>query len=258
MNLYAILSWYDEPPTWLAGCVASLTRIGVDHIIAVDGRYPHFNIGAPARSRLEQVDAITSTAHGAGMGLTVFQPTQPLLETDKRTLAFQLLNASATPFKDWVTVIDADEFISEGTHHARIDLAAIPTHVHTVRGRVTGSVDPFADPEPDNDISTKTLELHHKLPVPSEFASMQSRFFRVLTDMRCVTSHYDYTGTDESGKRIWLRPDIGTKPQGTKPTEVGTLETTVTFQHRKNHRTYERREHKKAYYDLRNSLRIER
>ena len=41
MNLHAILCWWDESPTWLAATVASLATIGVDHVIAVDGRTVH-------------------------------------------------------------------------------------------------------------------------------------------------------------------------------------------------------------------------
>jgi hypothetical protein len=35
----ACVSWWQEPPGFLAELVASLGRAGVDHLVAVDGSY---------------------------------------------------------------------------------------------------------------------------------------------------------------------------------------------------------------------------
>lgn len=258
MTLHTILCFYDESPTWLAGCVASLTRIGVDHLIAVDGRYPHFMPGAAANSRPEQIDALTSTAMGADIALTLHRPTFPMLEPKKRTLAFQLLNATAE-YGDWVLVIDADERISEGSLGLKNELALLDEGTHVVASRVTNSVDPFAKPGADNDLTDKTLELHQKIVVGAEFASAQSRVWRVLNDMRVDVNHYTYTGVDEQGTRWNLRPDIGSCNHAKElpKSPIARLDHAFTIEHRKNHRTQERRVLKKAYYTTRDELGLE-
>ena len=258
MKLHAILCWYDEPPTWLASCVASLSRIGVDHLIAVDGRYPHFSVGSPTNSRIDQVDTITSTAIGCGMSVTLHRLLEPVNETEKRSLAFRLLNASAA-LDDWVIVIDADELITDGDPFVKRELAELDESILTAACRVTNAIDPYARPETDNDVSDKTLEIHQKFNIPSEFQSAQSRLWRVMRDMRVEGTHYAYTGVDRDGVRWNLRPDIGGSGLGDMPrTEVARLDSSLTIEHRKNHRTIERRDQKHAYYQLRDELGIER
>lgn len=257
MKLHAMLCWWDESPTWLAATVASLHKIGVDHLIAIDGRYPHFHMGAAPNSRLEQVDALTNTAHGAGIAFTLHQPTQPMLESEKRTLAFRVLNAVAE-YDDWVTVLDADELFVDGTASVKAELAALPSDTHVAGCRISTAVDPYDTPSADNDLTSATQELHHKHVVPSEFTSLQSRFWRVLEDMQTDVTHYKYQGRDKSGV-VWdLRPDIGKKDPSLRPSAVGRFEQRVTIQHRKNHRTGERRFLKREYYDLRDKLGVER
>jgi hypothetical protein len=257
MTFHAILSWYDESPTWLAGCVASLTRIGVDHLIAVDGRFPHFMPGAPTCSRPEQVDAITSTALGANIALTLHRPLAPMLETTKRDLAFRLLNATGE-YGDWALVIDADELVTAGTPGVANELAMLPESTHVVACRVTSAVDPYDRPGDDNDVNDKTLEMHQKIPIAAEFQSAQSRIWRVLHDMRVEQTHYGYTGADEDGQRWNLRPDIGAGVwTDLPPSPLARLDDALTITHRKNHRTMERRTLKKAYYTTRDRLGLE-
>lgn len=257
MTLHAILSFYDESPTWLAGCVASLTRIGVDHLIAVDGRYPHFNPGAPTNSRPEQIDAITSTAMGANIALTLNRPTFPMLETTKRDHCFRLLNATGE-YGDWALVIDADEIVSAGTTGLKNELALIDQDTHVVACRVTNAVDPYGRPGPDNDINDKTLEAHQKIPIPSLHTSAQSRLWRVLNNMHVETNHYGYTGIDEHGTKWYLRGDIGRKKfQHLPASPIARLDIELTIEHRRTHRTMERRSLKKAYYDTREELGLE-
>lgn len=258
--LHAILCWYDEPPTWLAGCVASLSRVGVQHLVAVDGRYPHFNQGAPARSRLEQVDAIFSAAEAIDIGVTMHRPVHAdATEPMKRTRCFQLLNQIATPMRDWVLVIDADEIITSGTGDLMQELASLPEDTHIASSRLTHAMDPYAEPGPDNNITSKTRELHQKLDVPMEYTTAQSRLWRVLHDMRVERTHYSYTGVDDAGVRWNLRPDIGTLNHSSHPeATIARLDNSITIQHRKNHRTAERRRIKTEYYSLRDELGLER
>jgi hypothetical protein len=42
MRLIAILIWYDEPNAVLGQCIAGLQYAGVDHVVALDGKYELF------------------------------------------------------------------------------------------------------------------------------------------------------------------------------------------------------------------------
>lgn len=261
MNLHAILSYYDESPTWLASTIASLSRIGVDHVLALDGKFPHFDIGAPACSPVEQAEAILHTAAAAGMAVTLHRPTVLGMrtETQKRELAFQVLGLLATPFTDWVLVIDADEIVEAGTPKVREELAALDAGTHTAACRIASVTDPHADPAADNSVNSKTEEIHQKLLVHPRFASMQSRFWRVLTDMRVGPTHFDYTGVDEHGERVYLRKDIGSMKDfrnGLRCTPVERVDGCELL-HRKNHRIAVRQQTKRAYYDLRDEIGLE-
>lgn len=112
MRLIACLSWYDEQPAHLAELVASMSRAGVDHVVAVDGAYALFP-GARGGSPSEQADAIAHTARGAGIGVTVHVPVAPWAgnEVAKRSWLFELAHLLAEPGEDWLWVLDADEVI---------------------------------------------------------------------------------------------------------------------------------------------------
>jgi hypothetical protein len=109
MRLVGLLSWFDENPAWLAEVVASLAGT-VDHIVAVDGSYALYP-EARGSSGSEQADAVTSTAQGARMGVTLHVPQWPWVgnEVEKRTAMFALGHLIAAPGEDWLAVVDADE-----------------------------------------------------------------------------------------------------------------------------------------------------
>lgn len=117
MRVTGLLSFYDEDPGWLAECVASASKL-CDHLIAVDGPYGHFPgaLSKPA-SGADQIAAITHTAAGLGMGVSVHQPRMPWFgewggEVAKRDFMFKLGMTFAEP-GDWFFRVDADEFLTE-------------------------------------------------------------------------------------------------------------------------------------------------
>jgi hypothetical protein len=114
VKLVAALSWYSEPVAWLAELVSSLGRVGVDHVVAVDGAYFLYPKGR-ARSESDQADVIQRTAAGCGMGCTVHVPDQPWIgnEVEKRDFLFRLAAAVTTPFEDWIWVCDGDEVVMQ-------------------------------------------------------------------------------------------------------------------------------------------------
>lgn len=113
MRVVGLLSWYEEPASWLAETVASAARL-CDHIIAVDGPYAQFPgaLRKPA-SGSEQADVIAHAAAGAGIGCTIHTPRAPWWggEVEKRDWMFRTAELITTD-ADWLLVIDADEVLS--------------------------------------------------------------------------------------------------------------------------------------------------
>lgn len=113
MRVVGLLSWYEEPASWLAETVASAARL-CDHIIAADGPYAAFPgaMRKPA-SGSEQADVIAHAAAGAGIGCTVHLPRSPWWdgEVGKRDWMFRAAELVTTE-ADWLLVVDADEVLT--------------------------------------------------------------------------------------------------------------------------------------------------
>lgn len=143
MRVIGLLSWYEEPVSWLAACVASAAQL-CDHLVAVDGPYALFPGAAhtPA-SGSEQADVIAHTAAGAGMGCTIHAPRRPWLggEVGKRDFMFRLGLTFAEPGEDWFLRIDADEVLTEVPPDTRGRLAATDRDVAEVTLWARGDVD---------------------------------------------------------------------------------------------------------------------
>lgn len=253
MRLHAILAWYAEPPTWLANTVTSLAAAGIDHLIAVDGAYALYP-EAKAKSGFEQAETIQRVCDGAGMALTLHQPQTPYMgnEVEKRTLAFNLLNATAKPFEDWVVVIDADEIVSQpcNPHRLRESLA-------TSKGHDTMSVQLWWREDPTD----KYHELAMKMPLGTEGYQRQSRWFRVLPNMRVEGRHFGFIGDDSLGKPVGLRSDYPSTYQAmnVRVASMGRVESTVfRIEHLDRLRIIQRREAKQTYYATRDESRVER
>jgi hypothetical protein len=134
MRVIGLLSWYEEPASWLAECVAGLAKL-CDHLVAVDGPYARFPgaIRKPA-SGSEQADTIARTAAGAGIGCTIHAPRQPWWgnEVEKRGFMFDLAMTIAEPGNDWFVRVDADEVFTTVPPDTRALLAATERDVAEV------------------------------------------------------------------------------------------------------------------------------
>lgn len=130
MRVIGLLSWYEEPASWLAECVASAARL-CDHMVAVDGPYADFPgaLKKPA-SGSEQAEIIGHTAAGAGMGCTIHSPRTPWWgnEVEKRDAMFRLASTMVQP-GDWFLRIDADEVLTQVPPDTKTLLAATPLDV---------------------------------------------------------------------------------------------------------------------------------
>jgi hypothetical protein len=125
MRLVAILSWYDEPADLLEEAVASLAKLPVDHLVAVDGAYELYPAGT-ARSDAANADAILRGAAAGGFGVTLHEPTDVWrgnAEVEKRNLAVRLAEAVTDP-DDWYLVLDADHVVTRCAPDLRARLTA--------------------------------------------------------------------------------------------------------------------------------------
>jgi len=134
VRVVGLLSWYEEPASWLAETVASAARL-CDHVIAVDGPYATFPgaLRKPA-SGSEQADVIAHAAAGAGIGCTIHTPRSPWWdgEVGKRDWMFRAAELVTTE-ADWLLVIDADEVLTAAPSDAREQLAATEHDVAELR-----------------------------------------------------------------------------------------------------------------------------
>lgn len=111
MRMIGLLSFFDEPAENLTRCVIGLHRAGVEHLVAVDGRYALYDRDDHL-SHPNQHAAIVLACREVGITLTLHSPSGPWEgnETEKRSFLFALGHAVSQP-GDWLFVVDADEFI---------------------------------------------------------------------------------------------------------------------------------------------------
>lgn len=249
MKLIGLLCWYNESPTWLAATVSSLSKIGVDHLIAVDGAYALFPNRRP-RSPITEVEAIVTAADAIGIGLTLDRPKDVWVngESDKRSYLFSLAETIGTPGEDWTFVIDADEVVSEGTPRVKEELEA--TDCHSAYGRLEQWW-------PDVMEETKKAEIARMFPHPTIIGENQTRYFRILKHMRVDTTHFTYVG-DWNGVSYSLRGDKSGERLGYTSCKILDPMRVTRIEHRDPMRDATRKLDKKAYYEDRDRTGIER
>lgn len=197
-KIVGILSWFDESPTWLAQTIASMGRV-CDHVVAVDGRYLHYDDSRVCSSIAEH-DAIVQTARGCGMGVTLDVPTEPYAdEMAKRTRSFQLAQLVATAHEDWFIVLDGDEVLTETPSKEGTIVELEKAAAMGVR-TVTVTLRDIADPHTDAQRTRFGMDLN----VEHVIDCRVPRLFRFPENLRVVGYHYNYVGEDEHGDPVEL------------------------------------------------------
>lgn len=247
-KVVGILSWFDESPTWLAATVASMARI-CDHVVAVDGRYLHFEDPRVSSSMAEH-DAILQTTRGAGIGLTLDIPTRPWrTEMEKRTRSFQLAELVADVHEDWFIVLDGDEVLTETPTRdgviEELDKAAA-AGVRTVTVTLRDIADPHVDAQ--RTAFGMALDVEHMIDcrVP--------RLFRFPKNLRVVGYHYNYVGEDENGEPVELWGQDGAVQHRTP---WACFTTDVVIEHRHQQRPKVRQKRRAQYYVDRDEINLE-
>lgn len=178
MRVFGCMIWFDENPQWLAANIAGMAKL-CDHIVAVDGGYFAYPEARPA-SGGDQAEAIVGAARTVGVGLTLVVPGEVWMgnEPAKRTAYCQIVNALATPYEDWMLVLDADEEVSEVSPLARHDLEA-------------------------TDLDAAELGMWTTDELRTWFGPSR-RLYRVLPDMAYGPTHFSLSGKGRDGEVVWL------------------------------------------------------
>jgi hypothetical protein len=244
VKICALLSWYDESVGWLANATASAGRF-CDHIVAVDGAYSLYP-GARPRSLPAQAEAVLQAAEVAGIGCTVHQPKDIYWgnEVEKRNLTLQLAGAVLEP-EDWVVVIDADQYLMRiNAESVRWDLE------HTDKLVATYTVLEGRDHLSDERIAqlAKTTDLD------TEWTSRVLCAYRWHPTLSYGPYHWTVSREDHYGQRVWLWGPNG-RVELAEPLD---LDRNLVFYHRTEDRALVRKVAAAAYYDTRDSFRVEK
>jgi hypothetical protein len=226
VRVVALLSWWDESPSWLTRSVTPLARF-CTHLIAVDGAYEHMaSAGRPA-SAGDQADAIVAACDSTGLALTLHRPNEPWVgdEVAKRSFIFKLANLICEP-GDWLFVIDADEMISE----------------------VPGSIDRQLEQAETDGFEAGTVNVTEP---PARGFTPVRKFFRHDPTLRVQGRHSWYAaGPEDKPRLLW--------GNGNDRRTVTSFHVDgFTFEHWSKRRHPFRREAQLAYYKRRQTLRLE-
>lgn len=240
MRLIAVLSWFNESPSWLSALAASAARV-CDHLVAVDGRYMLFHHDMPV-SPTSEAQALIETCEGAGLALTLHRPSQPYAgnEIEKRNLLLRLALVHAEPMRDWIIVLDGDEYIRSADRDLiRHELAT--TDLHVAEYGLEEYIDPHDEEAPLNIAAIREIPMVHRTPIRS--------MYRALPGLRYERTHFTVAG-EVNGETVWLWGDP-------RKQEALRLSDALIVRHRNRLRTKERRYQAAMYYEERDRLRIE-
>jgi hypothetical protein len=239
MRVICLHFFYAESPTWLAACVSSMSRFA-DHVVALDGGYRLFPEAMPT-SGAPSHDAIVKSAEAVGLGLTLYIPPRIFEdnEVEKRSLAFRLGEAIATPEEDFYFILDADEVVIEHPVTLHEDLER--TSLDVGSARMVDRIDWHKDEQVE--------QLARAGFFPSKSHDQSRRFYRAIPGLKCVGNHYTFLA-ERDGQQLTLR---GLERFGVEPT----INLGVVIEHRRGMRTVERGANRDEYYVVRDSLKAE-
>ena len=239
MKVVALISWWEEAPSWLAATVASAAKL-CDHVVAVDGAYALMP-GGTARSEAMQAETILRTCDALDMGCTVVRPKDVWFgnEVEKRTFCFAECRNVVTPGEDWIIVLDGDDVLTHVPDDTKTKLQLTDRDVAEVQlwDRETW-------------ISDETAAAAQNLELPPHSTQIQRRIFRAADEIVVSGAHFCYQAR-RGDETSWY---WGTHDHGLTPA-LALHE--VRIEHRTKHRDKWRKRQAQDYYERRNALRAE-
>ncbi len=108
MKITAMMSFWDEDPTWLRSSIEDLVSLGASRVLACDGAYDLFPDGS-SRSSDDQIVSIRQSCDDLNVELLLYQPPCVWLgnEVEKRQKMLDLAAAISDP-DDWLAIWDVD------------------------------------------------------------------------------------------------------------------------------------------------------
>ena len=240
MRLIALLSWYDESPSWLASCVAGIGRF-CDYVVAVDGAYALFP-GARPRSHPQQAEAVVHTAEAMDLGLLLHQPKDIWRgnELEKRNYMLRLAGTIAEE-GDWIMVVDADYHV----------LKCDPPVIRHELGTTEYEVATYTLLDGKDFLGTEGLERYaNGVDISTEWTIRTRDIYRWNPTLEIGPAHWCYSA-EIDGERQWLRGPY------TSILDCLDLNANLVFYHRTQDRALQRREAAGGYYKAREEHRIE-
>lgn len=108
MKITAMMSFWDEDPTWLRSSIEDLVSLGASRVLACDGAYALF-LGGLSKSPDNQIAAIRQSCDDLDVELLLYQPPCVWLgnEVEKRQKMLDLALAISDR-EDWLAIWDVD------------------------------------------------------------------------------------------------------------------------------------------------------
>lgn len=239
MKVVALISWWEEDPSWLAATVSSAAKL-CDHVVAVDGAYGLMP-GGTARSEAMQAETVLRTCDALDMGCTIVRPKDVWLgnEVEKRTFCFAEVRNVVTPGQDWIIVLDGDDVLSDVPEDTRMKLELTDRNVAevTLWDRQTW-------------VREETAAAARELDLPPHSQQTQRRIFRAADEITVAGAHFCYRARHgDTCEWYW-----GTRDHGLAES---LLLHEVRIEHRTKHRDKWRKGQAQDYYERRNALKAE-
>lgn len=230
-RLIALLSWFNEPDAVLSQCLSGLKYAGVDHVVALDGKYELFP-GKEHLSPASQQGLLVLACRSMGMGCTLYVPPAPWPgEVEKRNHLFNMGLVEAWP-GDWFLVVDADIVVTNVPGDLKKRLAQAPEGVDAACVTV-------------RDMSAAVAQR----PDWPEYFDIRPLFR--AQPIQTVGNHHTYTTLD--GRELW-----GAFGEDSEKNPALDLRELVEIQHRPGSRGQDRQLAQAAYYGAREESGIER
>jgi hypothetical protein len=213
----------------LTQCLAGLRYAGVDHVVALDGRYELFQADEHL-SPASQQGLVALACRSMGMGCTLYIPPAPWPgEVEKRNHLFNMGLVEANP-GDWFLVVDADTIITEVPINLKQLLDDSPVDAACVTVR---------------DMSAAVA----KRPDWPEYFDIRPLFR--AQPIQTLINHHTYTTLD--GRQLW-----GAFGEEEEPERALDLRKSFVIQHRPAARGQDRQLKQASYYGAREEKGLER